>query len=116
MAVTLEYGNNSPSALSLDTPTELASTGGTNNLATGKTYVLVVDLKNMVNADIVVIRVKAKAYTSGTEGNAYSATYAHAQADDIVFSVPIPTAVYTKFEIEQTDGTGRAFPWAVYSL
>lgn len=83
---------------------------------TAKTRVFLVDLVNLVSGDIVELRMKTKVLTAGTERTVYTATYQHAQTDPIVISVPVPTLFGGSFTLKQTAGTGRSFPWAVYTL
>ena len=86
------------------------------NDTTGKTYVLVVDTAAMVDGDITILRIKTKVLSGGTLRLAYSATYAHAQSDPIKYSVPVPANIEIEVTLEQTDGTGRSFPWALLAL
>lgn len=86
------------------------------NDTTGKTYVLVVDCGAMVDGDVVVFRIKTKVLAGGTLRLAYSATYAHLQGDPNKYSVPVPADVEIECTLEQTDGTGRSFPWKLLSL
>lgn len=82
----------------------------------GKTYVLVVDTGAMVDGDVTILRIKTKVLSGGTLRLAYSATYAHAQGDPNKYSVPVPANVEIECSLEQTDGTGRSYPWALLSL
>ncbi len=86
------------------------------NDTTGKTYVLVVDTGAMVSGDIVILRIKTKVLSGGTLRLAYSATYAHAQGDPIKYSIPVPANIEIECSLEQTDGTGRSYPWSLLSL
>ena len=79
-------------------------------------YVLAVDLANMVNNDQVILRIKTKLTTGDTSQLSYDVVYKHAQARDNVFSVPVPAPIEFVATLEQTDGTGRTFIWAVYQL
>jgi hypothetical protein len=101
------------------TGTQAATLDTEHSLSTrtdGKTYVLCVNLTNMVNGDIVLLRAKVKPLTGSTAVLAYSAAYAHAQTQKAVYSVPIPAVHSVEFTLEQTDGTGRNFEWSVISL
>ena len=80
------------------------------------TYVLVVDLANMVNNDRLILRIKTKLTSGDTSQLAYEATYAHAQSRDNVYSVPVPSPIEFVATLEQTDGTGRTYIWAIYNL
>jgi len=86
------------------------------NDTTGKTYVLVVDTNAMASGDITILRIKTKVLSGGTLRLAYSATYAHVQGDPIKYSVPVPANIEIEVSLEQTDGTGRSYPWALLSL
>ncbi len=94
----------------------LAETGGSNDLPTGGTYVLVVDVANLVATERLDLVAYGKARTGDTARVIYRAVIAGSQDDPLVHMVPIPTAHYTKFTLEQNNGTGRAFPWAVYAI
>jgi hypothetical protein len=79
-------------------------------------YVLCVDLANMVAGDVVVLKLKTKAITGGTSRLAYSAMYANAQAAPNVYSIPVPVTDEIVATLEQTDGTGRDFPWNLMTV
>lgn len=79
-------------------------------------FVLVVDTSNMVNSDVTELKIYTKALSGGTAAIAYYAVYAHAQAQPIKYSVPVPANIYFKATLKQTEGTGRAYPFAVLSV
>jgi hypothetical protein len=79
-------------------------------------YVLVVDTNAMVNGDITIIRIYTKDKSGGTSRIAYSASYAHIQAEPHKYSVPVPVDTEIKVSIEQTDGTGRTYDWNLLIL
>jgi hypothetical protein len=83
---------------------------------TGKTYVLSVDLTNMVNGDELELRIYTKALTGSTKHLAYFATFAHVQTAPNVFSVPVPALFYCEASLKQTAGTSRNFDWNLLSL
>jgi hypothetical protein len=102
------------SVTSVGTDTQTATIDTEHTLDTETTagvYVLVVDMANLVNGDIVILRAKTKYASGGTSRLAFSATYAHVQAEPNKYSPPIPTDTEIIFTLEQTDGTGRDFPW-----
>lgn len=79
-------------------------------------YELVVDTSNMVNGDITVLR-EYKAVNTGevpTLHNTYS--LGHLQEEQVTTSFPISVVHRFKYTLEQTDGTGRNFDWAVVQL
>lgn len=86
------------------------------NDTTGKTYVLVVDCGAMVNGDATILRIYTKVLSGGTKRLAYSATYANVQAEPQKYSVPVPANIEIEVTLEQTDGTGRSYPWALLSI
>lgn len=79
-------------------------------------YVLVVDTSNMANGDIVILRIKTKFASGGTSRLAYSATYANVQGEPNKYSIPIPVDTEIICTLEQTDGTGRDFPWNLLKM
>ena len=94
----------------LDTEHTLAT------VTTAGTYVLSVDLSNLALGDKVTLRAKAKVRSTGTTRTVFTGTYAHVQENPVAMSIPIPAVSECVFTLEQTDGTGRAFPWEVISL
>jgi hypothetical protein len=84
------------------------------------TYVLTVDTMNMVNGDVLELRIYTKVRASGNTQLAYSAVYAHAQGVLNKYSVPIPLPTDREiiFTLKQTAPVsgGRAFPWGVLTL
>lgn len=80
------------------------------------TYVLMVDCSNMVNGDVTRLKMYVKPRSASTSAVAYSATYAHAQADPVKISPPVPSLHEVKWSLEQTDGTGRAYDYNLMTL
>ncbi len=83
---------------------------------TAGVYVLVVNMYNLANGDVVILRIKTKAVSAGTSRLAYSATYANIQSELIKYSVPVPIDTEIICTLEQTDGTGRDFEWNLLKL
>lgn len=83
---------------------------------TAGVYVFVLDTNAMVAGDITIIRIKTKYASGGTSRLAYTATYANAQSEPIKYSIPIPVDTEIIVTLEQTDGTGRAYPWNLLTL
>lgn len=80
------------------------------------TYQLVVDTNAMVLDDVLELRIYGKARTGDTEREIFAATFADVQAQKLKTSIPVVSPHHAKFTLKQTNGTGRAFPWAVYEL
>jgi hypothetical protein len=76
-------------------------------------YQLRVDLTNMVNGDITVLRWKQKVVSGGTARKEGRAVFAHAQENPSVLTPPIPNIHGLQFTLEQTDGTGRNYDWSI---
>jgi hypothetical protein len=92
----------------LDTEHTLASP------TTADYYQLVVDLNAMQPGDVVILRVKIPARNGGTNRIAFQAIYGPIPpGSKVAISPPIPVVDASDFTLEQTDGTGRAYPWAV---
>lgn len=86
-------------------------------ITTAGTFVLGVDLANLVGGDVLELRIKTKLRTSGgTSRLAYIATFTNPQLELMVYSNPVPSPVEFLATLKQTAGTGRAFDWAVYQL
>jgi hypothetical protein len=83
---------------------------------TNKNYVLVVDTAAMVALDVTELRIYTKCLAGGTSRVAYYAVYAQPQAHPIKYSVPVPANIEIKCTLKQTEGTGRAYPWALLSV
>lgn len=80
------------------------------------TYVLSVDMNNMALGDKLTLRAKIKVRSTGTTRTAYTGTYAHTQENLVALSIPVPIVSECVFTLEQTAGTGRAFPWEIVAL
>ena len=93
------------------------ATGGEDTLSSPITvagsYVLMVDTSAMVNGDKLILRAKTKVRSVGTTR---LATYSHAQSDPVKLSIPIASTNEVVFTLEQTAGTGRAYPWEIVEL
>lgn len=75
-------------------------------------YQLSVNLTNMVNGDIVELRLKGKTLTGDTAEEIYYAIYANDQGSSpIVESPPVSVLYSIEATLKQTAGTARTFPW-----
>lgn len=87
----------------------------------GKVYDAMIDMNALTTGDVVEIRLYAVLLASGTLHRVYYARYGESQDDENNFKSPIvyiPALTVMKewkLTLKQTAGTGRAFPWTVYS-
>lgn len=79
-----------------------------------KTYVLQLDLNDLANGETVTIRLKTRPLTGGTTRTAYTATYANAQGQPIVTSVPVPSLWELIATIEGTNTV--SVPWVLMTI
>jgi len=79
-------------------------------------YVLVVDMGNLASGDIVILRIKTKYASGGTSRLAYICEFAGVQTEPLKYSVPVPVDTEIICTLEQTDGTGRNFPWNILMM
>lgn len=94
-------------ALTISTPVTLTTD------TTNATYVLKVDLTNMVNGDVVELRILTKVLTGSTLHLMWKGTYAQAPLIIVTQSPFVPSDFSVQFTITQVAGTGRAFDWSV---
>ena len=100
--------------------TEHTLSGGT--FSTQGSYVLAVDMLNLVNGDVVELRVYTilDAADNNVSQQAVLGSYSNVQADLNKYSIPIPVdgtvTTQIKFTLKQTAGTGRAFPFNIMTL
>ena len=85
-------------------------------ITTSGSFVIGLDANAMVLGDELVVRVKLKVRSVGTTRLAYEATYSHVQGEPVILSIPVASTNEIVFTIEQTAGTGRAFPWEIWEL
>lgn len=78
-------------------------------------YVLAVDVNALVNGETVRLRIYGKARSSDTERLIYDATFSHAQSSPLKESVAIVSPHHMRATLRQDGGTGRAYPWAIYT-
>lgn len=80
-------------------------------------YQLKVDTANLAAGDILELRMYGKVRSTDTERLMWGpASYGPVPPSiDIVVSPADVCAASVKFTLKQTAGTGRAYPWAIYS-
>ena len=77
------------------------------------TYQLLVDTSNLVNGDVLELRVYVKPRNAAGSALLHQfATFSNKQTTVVVASVPVLCA-YCYFSLKQTAGTGRSFVWSV---
>jgi hypothetical protein len=100
-----------------DTQTAVIDTEHTlDTETTAGVYVLVVDMNNLADGDVVILRMKTKNQSGSTSRLAYQATFANAQVEINKYSPAIPVDTELICTLEQTDGTGRDFDWNLLKM
>jgi hypothetical protein len=86
-------------------------------ITTAGIYQYLVDIANLAAGDIVELRIYGKVRSSDTERLMFGpVTYGPIPPSvDIAVSPAVVTAASFKATLKQVAGTGRAFPWAIYS-
>lgn len=80
---------------------------------TNATYVLFVDLTNMVNGDIVELRLYTKVLSSGALDLAWKGTYGQTPLIFVAQSPFVPSDQSFKATLKQVAGTNRNYDWKV---
>jgi hypothetical protein len=96
--------------------TQAASIGTEHALATDTTNTTFAgkwDLSNMVNGDIVELRMYTKVLTGSGLVCCFAAFFAHVQAAPAIIAPPVPSDFSCKLTLKQTAGTGRNFDWSL---
>ena len=78
-------------------------------------FVLAVDIAALASGDQLELRIYGKARSSDTERLLYVRSFAFPVVELLVESIPVVSPHDWKATLKQTAGTGRAYPWAVYS-
>ena len=100
-----------------DTQTAIVDTEHTLDTETiAGVYVLIVDMNNLADGDVVILRIKTKNQTGSTSRLAYEATFSNAQAEINKYSPAIPVDIEIICTLEQTDGTARDFDWNLLKM
>lgn len=95
----------------IDTEHDLAT------LTAANVFTLAVDVSALTTgavADVLEIREYGKARSADTERLLKTYTLVGAQAEALFETTPRVSPHHIRYTLTQTDGTGRAFPWAVY--
>lgn len=101
-------------AVTLNTETNIVAA---QNPGSASTYVVQVDCGALVSGEIVILRIYGKVNSGGTERIVSSSSYiGGSDGDPIVTSIPFPTDVSWRPTITQQGGSGRSFPYKVFTL
>ena len=101
--------------LTLDTPLTLATKTGV------KSYMIQVDLKNLVAGDRLRVTGQIKVLTGSTsailiEDVIIGEDVVGGSQTPVYYSPPIPSMFQFIAKLEQTDGTGRSYEWSVLEV
>jgi hypothetical protein len=80
------------------------------------TFVLEVDTSNLVNGDLLEIRLYTITLSGGALVQAWKGTYQHAQLNNHKISPPIASDQSLKCTLNQQAGTGRTFAWKLLRI
>ncbi len=80
------------------------------------TYVFTVNCENLALGDEVTFSIWVKVLTGSTSRQAYEATYAHVQGDNVKISIPVVSNFQLIVKANQSAGTARAFEWSLDSI
>ncbi len=89
---------------------------GTDPQTTDGTFQLYVDVNAHADGDVTIFRFYEAARSAGTERGMVLDSIADAQVNDLWISIPVIIIHDGHFTLEQTDGTGRVFPWSIRLL
>lgn len=94
--------------------TQTAVISTIHTLATSTTngvFVYEVDITTLVLGDTLVLKVNGITLAGGAAGQMWKATYNGPQANVRVQTMAIASDISINVTLQQTTGTGRAFPW-----
>lgn len=106
------------------TPTENTSGSQTATLSTDHTlatittagiYQLRVDTTNLVTGETLFVEVQEKVRTGDGYTTAFKQSFAGSTSEDTIVLIPWTVVWGVKFIIRQEGGTGRAFPWSIFT-
>lgn len=84
---------------------------------TNATFYFEVDVVNLVNGDILELRIYTMTLSGGTLRVAWKSTYGPIPPiNDIIASPPQPSDQSYRCSLKQTAGTGRIFPWKLIRI
>lgn len=77
------------------------------------TYELQVDMTDLTGTELLTLRAYSKILNSSSEVLMDSHQLKATHPIQLLRTVPRGTPFYLRYSIEQTNGTGRTFPWSV---
>lgn len=79
-------------------------------------YAYEVDTENMVSPEVVFLRVYTTTLSGGNEKELLCRSWiAGTDFTPIMVTVPVPANISIRCTLQQKNGTGRSFPWVLYS-
>lgn len=101
--------------------TQAATVGTLHTLATvsdAGVYLLRVDAASLALGETLELEIHATVGASGTTRLLYAAAFGDVQGAAVKDSLAVPVVAGrdTVFQLRQTGGTGRSFPWEVHAL
>lgn len=116
MALTVVTSGTLSPTVAVETNLETARAPGA-----ATSYVYKIDCGALVAPEVAFIRVYTVLLASGTERLEYSGSFiAGSDEDPIQVSVPVVmdtgSGITIRATVHQKNGTGRAFPWKLFSL
>lgn len=86
-------------------------------LAGSKMYQAFIDCVNLVDDEIVTVKIKTKVLSGGVTRTLQSVTYnaQDANINPIMLLAPLLSEQEYVVTLEQNNGTGRSFPWKILS-
>jgi hypothetical protein len=76
-------------------------------------FVLKVDCTNLVNGDVLELRLYTKVLSTSALNQVWKGSYSNAQANVVKQSPFVPSDQSIKATLKQIAGTGRALDWAL---
>jgi hypothetical protein len=99
------------SALTIGTETQLGS-NDTNN----GTFILKFNSNNLALGDVLEARIYVQDLSGGSLTQAWKATFANAQINNLKISPPVASDISIQFTLKQIAGTGRTFTWEILRI
>lgn len=83
---------------------------------TAGTFQFMVDGDNLANGDWLLLRIKVETFSGQSTKLLWQSSFINdLGGEPLIISPPFPAPVRFVATLQQTSGTSRAFPWAIYS-